>query len=290
MIDRTTLLHGLIALFVPLGWVMILYPLYLRGRRDWKKTLLFVVVLSFAAMVAKEILLDPEISPDDIAADLLGLFFGTAVVSVVVYLERKIFSKEKLPPGNPVPKVEQSEPKPEGRPAIKPEGTISLRDTMAAWVRVQERGAAFYEASARGLGDSSLKGAWGYLIRDKRSLVREVLDLLSRWPSRAPDVTFLDWMDDQIERYDLYALPSEQDLSADALLDRALVYERDAYHVFFGLRDYFRSESWKTGQMDQIIRAQERWLARLERLAAVQAEPADARSGPDNNEASGRKP
>jgi hypothetical protein len=289
MIDRTTLLHGLIALFVPLGWVMILYPLYLRGRRDWKKTLPFVVVLSFAAMVAKEILLDPEISSDDIAADLLGLFFGTAVVSIVMYLERKIFSKKTPPPDRPAPTVEQPPPEAVGRPAVKPEGTVSLRDTMGAWARVQERAAAFYEASARDLDDASLNSAWSYLIRDKRSLIREVRDLLSRWPARTPDVKFLDWMDGEIERYDLYAVSSAQGLSANALLDRALVYERDAYHVFFGLRDCFRSEPWKTGQMDQIIRAQERWLSRLERLAAAEADAEDTRPGPDDDEASGHE-
>ncbi len=281
MIDTTTLLHGLIALFVPLGWVIILYPLYRRDRREWKKTLVFVVVLSFSAMVAKEIVLDPQISPDDIAADLLGLFFGTAIVSAAIYLERKVSSRQAVVTAETLPKGELPTPGRKALPAVKPKGRVSLRDTLSAWARVQERAVAFYEASAPRAGDASLSEAWRDLARDKRSRVREVRDLLSRWPSRAPDVAFLDWMDEEAARYELYTAPPAQGLSRGELLDTALAHERDAYHLFFGLRDCFGSQSWKTGQMDQVIQAQERWLARIERLAAAAAGPPGSRSGAD---------
>jgi hypothetical protein len=285
MIDKTALLHGLVALFVPLGWSMILYPFYRADHREWKKTLVFVVVLSFSAMVAKEVVLDPEISPDDIAADLLGLFFGTAIVSVAMYLERKLFSRQGPPAVETAPNGEQPPPGPEGRPAVKPKGRVSLRDTMAAWARIQERAVVFYEASAVNVGDATLRNALSELARDKRSRAREVRDLLSCWPSRTPDVVFLDWMDEEVERFDLYAAPPAQGLSADALTDRALAHERDAYHLFFGLRDCFGSQSWKAGQMDQVIRAQEHWLARVERLAAGTAGPSDSRPERDDGKA-----
>ncbi len=278
MIDKTTLLHGIIALFVPLGWVLILYPLYRRDRRRWKETLAFVVILSFCGMVAKEILLDPEISPDDIAADLLGLFFGTAIVSAAIYLERKLFTKKGFPAEEAAPEAELPPREPNGRSAVKPKGRVSLRDTMAAWTRIQERAAVFYETSSLTIEDASMRAVWDQLAHDKRSRVREVHDLLSRWPARTPDVVFLDWIDQQIGHYDLYAPPA-QGLSRDALIDRALAHERDTYHLFFGLRDCFGSQSWKAGQMDQVIRAQERWLARVERLAAGAAGPSDSLPG-----------
>jgi CheY-like chemotaxis protein len=251
--DVTILYHGLFALFVPLGWALILYP-YWRGHRgQWYQTLVFVAVLSFSFMVAKEIFLDTEISSDDIAADLLGLFFGTGFVSLFLYLERAIGGWRKKADGNDTV-VPQNDADTHNHSTTGPSlQEISLRDIMGVLAKIHTRGSLLFEEAARSSTQESVKEICNRLASEKRIHAREVSSLLKRWSYKTPDVTVLDWMDERIGRYGIFSSPVPRDASDRELIAYAVEQERNIYTLFSSLHDHFRGYSWRTVQYENMI-------------------------------------
>jgi CheY-like chemotaxis protein len=251
--DVTIFYHGLLALLVPLGWALILYP-YWRGRRaQWYKTLIFVGVLSFSFMVGKEILIDTEISADDIAADLLGLFFGTGLASLFLYVEKSIALRNKgdekravIPPQDGI--VTQNHQAAGASPQV-----ISLRDIMGVLAKIHARGSLLFEEAAGNSTRTSVRELCNRLAAEKGMHAREVESLLTRWSRKAPDIKVLDWMDERVGRYGIYNSPVPADAGGREIVDYAIQQEGHIHTLFSSFHDNFRGYSWRTIQYENMI-------------------------------------
>jgi CheY-like chemotaxis protein/rubrerythrin len=272
--DITILYHGIFAFLIPFGWALILYPYWRRHRDEWYKTLIFVAVLSLALMVGKEIYLDQVISSDDIAADLLGVFFGTSLAFFLLALEGRITRPRTRAAGAA---VIAHEPETDDGPTDRSESStapreISLRDITGVLARLHERGAALYEAAAKGAADPGTRELLTALAAEKRGHAREVASLLAKWPDKAPDVRLLDWMDERIGRQGIFAEPIPPDTSGLRLIEYAAGQEQKIHDLFSSLHDRFQGYSWRTIQYENMIlelkgrprRLEERYRRRVE--------------------------
>ncbi|MBN2224558.1 MAG: response regulator [Deltaproteobacteria bacterium] len=298
--DVTIFYHGIFALLVPFGWALILYPYWRLHRQQWYKTLIFVAVLSFSFMVAKEIYLDKEISSDDIAADLLGLFFGTGLASLLLYLEGKIARSWTKRVDHTVTPCERDKDEPNRGESFASPREISLRDILGVLARIHERGGALYEHTAKNSPDRDTKELSTQLAGEKRGHARAVACLLTRWPQKVPDVNVLDWMDKGIGRYGIFASPIPPDTTDRELLDYAVGQERKIHELFSTLHDHFQGYSWRTIQYENTIlelkahgkRLQERYLKRVENdkgdSPAPAKSPVKRTAAPDGRSPEGR--
>jgi len=283
--DVSIIYHVLLALLVPLGWVLILYPYWRLHRAQWYKTLIFVAILSFSVMVAKEIYLDAEISSDDIAADLLGLFFGTGFVSLLLYLERAIALRHKKAGNSDTVPVEiKTSTRSQAAPGVSP-SDISLRDIMGILARIHERGSRLFEEAASNTTRGAGADLCNRLAAEKRMHARTITSLLDQWSHKTPDVNVLDWMDGRIDRYGIYASPLGLDASDREIIEYATEQERAIHALFSGLHDYFRGYSWRTVQYENIILELKGHINRFERL-----HPNGAKSETDEGPARGKEP
>ncbi len=250
--DITILYHGLFAFLIPFGWALILYPYWRRHRDEWYKTLIFVAVLSLALMVGKEIYLDRVISSDDIAADLLGIFFGTSLAFFLLYLEGRI-TRPRTDAGKPAAAPRETDEGSSARqkPAASPR-EVSLRDITGVLARLHERGAALYEAAAKGAANPATRDLLGALAAEKRGHAREIAALLAKWPDKTPDVRLLDWMDERIGRQGIFAAPIPPDASGLRLIEYAAGQEQKIYDLFSSLHDHFQGYSWRTIQYENM--------------------------------------
>ncbi len=251
--DITIFYHGLLALLVPLGWALVLFPYWRRHRSQWYKTLIFVGVLSFSFMVGKEILLDTEISADDITADLLGLFFGTGLASLFLYIEKSIALRHKgaekndaIPPQDGV--VTQNHQATGPSPQ-----EISLRDIMGVLAKIHARGSLLFEEAAGNSTRASCKELCNRLAAEKGMHAREVESLLTRWSRKVPDIKVLDWMDERVGRYGIYNSPISADAGDREIVDYAIQQEGHIYALFSSFHDNFRGYSWRTIQYENMI-------------------------------------
>ncbi len=264
--DVTVFYHGLFALLVPFGWALILYPYWRLRRQEWYKTLIFVAVLSFSFMVAKEIYLDREISPDDIAADLLGLFFGTGLTSLFLYLERAIArSRKKTVDHIAVPRENDGD-QPDTQSSRAWPREISLRDILSVLAKIHERGSLIYEETAKNSTDPNKKKLSIRLAKEKEGDTRAIRSLLSRWPDKIPDVKLLDRMDERIGRYAIFMSPIARDATDRELIDYAVEQEKKIYELFAGFHDHFQGYSWRTIQYENVILELKRHGKRFEGL------------------------
>jgi CheY-like chemotaxis protein len=264
--DVTIFYHVLFALLVPLGWALILIPYWRLHRGEWYKTLIFVAVLSLSLMVAKEIYLDKEISSDDIAADLLGLFFGTGLTSLLLYLERAIARSRGKTGDRAISPRENNKDEP-NRPT--PRGTpreVSLRDILGVLTRIHERGSLLYEETAKDCTDPAKKELSVRLAKEKKAYARAVMSLVTRWPNKIPDVNVLDWMDERIGRYEIFTSPVARNATDRQLLDYAIEQEDKIHKLFSSLHNHFQGYSWRTIQYENMILELKGHGKRLEEL------------------------
>jgi CheY-like chemotaxis protein len=251
--DVTVFYHGLFALLVPLGWALILYPYWRLHRDDRYKTLIFVAVLSFSLMVAKEIYLDTEISSDDIAADLLGLFFGTGLTSLLFYLERAIARLRKAKGGRVITPHENDKDEPNHPETSASPREVSLRDILGVLIKIHERGSLLYQETAKDCTDPAAQELSVQLAKEKKAHARAVMSLVTRWPNKIPDIAVLDWMDEQIGRYEIFTSPVARDATNRRLLDHAVEQEDKIHKLFSSLHNHFRGYSWRTIQYENMI-------------------------------------
>lgn len=251
--DATIFYHGLIALMVPLGWAVILYPYWRLHRQDWYKTLIFVAVLSLSFMVAKEIYLDREISSDDIAADLLGLFFGTGLGALLLYIERAVaLSRKKTDDQQAVPHEDDTAERDRRAPGTVP-AEISLRDIMGVLAKIHARGGLLFEEAAENSTDRQRAELCRLLAAEKQGHVREVASLLERWSNKPPDVNTLDWMDDRINKYEIYSRPVPGEATDREIIEYAVGQEKSIHTLFSGLHRHFEGYSWRSIQFENMI-------------------------------------
>lgn len=271
--DQTVFYHGLIAFFIPFGWAVILYPFYIRNRENWEKLLIAVVVLSFLVMVVKE-LFDPEISVNDIVADILGLFFGTSIVSSAFHLGSKLPSKQNKHLKQKILKEYN-----EIKQYVKKMGNvnqrqISLRNVVAIGIKIQEKGVTLYEVITKKTSDPKKRELFSMLAKEKREDAKKLNILLSRWSPKVPDPDFLEWMDKEIDHQEIFISNTLIDSSEQEILEYAIKQEDNISSLFSSFKKNFPKYSWKMTQLESLILAVKENRDKLDqRLAQLNESP-----------------
>lgn len=262
--DMTTLYHAIVSLFIPLGWATILYPFYLRKGEKWKKTLLFVIVLSFMTMVVKE-LIDAEFSVNDVVANILGLFFGTAIVSTLFHFKEKVSSKQnkhKSSSGDIEKKDNETEKHFQGD-KIEDQKLVSLRNLVALGAKIHEKGVSLYDGIFEGLSDPKVQELCVRLAQDKREEADKLRRLLFRWPHKVIDVEFFKEMEEEIKDREIYNMHILVDSTERDLLNYAIKQEEKISSLFSSFKGSFLKDPWKMKQLEIFIKSINDYKERL---------------------------
>lgn len=262
--DMTTLYHAIVSLLIPLGWAIILYPFYLRKSEEWKKTLLFVVVLSFMTMFVKEFI-DSEFSINDVVANLLGLFFGTAIVLALFRLKQNWSSRRETDVDSLDESVDGGIEFRGGIQGDEPDDRdrISLRDLVALGVNIQEKGVSLYDGAVKGLNNPKAQELCIRLAQEKREEEDKLRRLLFRWPHKVKDADFFRKMEIEIKDREIFAMHLLEDSIESDLLNYAIQQEGKISDLFSGFKRSFEKEPWKMRQLDIFIQSINDYIGQL---------------------------
>ena len=207
--------HVAVSFFMPIAWAIILYPICRRYHLTWVKTIFFVLMGSFVAMVIKEFF-DKKISVNDIAADVAGLFFGVAFLSAVFTWGGKQISKLAV-----------------GVFQVKEE--VSLWDFLTVIFRMEQRAAAFFEEASKRLSHQRSRELCSELADEERKQADLINAKLSEWTHKAFDESILDTLEEMIVSQGIYTKPilsgaSEKDILEYAIEMKSLI--QDLYSSF----------------------------------------------------------
>lgn len=237
-----TLAHGIVAFFTPIAWALILYP-YSRYRKNaWKRMITLSIIFSFLVMIVKEIF-DNNISGMDVMADILGLFFGVACISILFSLGNKMLSKA----------------------ALGLERHISLRDLLVAAVSIERRGVKFYEDAAKQVRNLKANELCLTLAKEEALHAKNIAALLNRWLTKAPDPDFLVWVEEEAMCYNIFRQPIAQTASEQEIILYAIAQEKNSYAFYASFRDYF-PDTWKRIHIDTLMQAEKDHEIRLAKL------------------------
>lgn len=260
MNGEQTFAHGLFAFFVPIAWAAIIYPICRKYKKNWIVLLVVSVVLSLLAMVVKEFF-DDHISINDIVADILGIFFGSAVVALTFLYESQPLESEKdlcERPSVPQKKAKREETyvfSPNHYPLANRK--VSLRILLSMGVKVELRGEAYYRRASRKVSNPEVKIIFAKLAAEQKEQARGIQNILEKWLPRPLDPNFANWFDLEIIRHDIFTTePTEEVTEREALeyAIRSAMKIRGLYRIFMNCFP----EEWKKLSLEELINEKDR--------------------------------
>lgn len=244
MFDNTSIAHGIISFIVPFAWAIILYPYCRLFHKDWEKMLFFVVGLSLVSMVAKEYF-DSGVSVNDIVADILGIFFGTALLALFFRLKDKNLSK------NVFVSVFQQE--------------FSLHGMLMIAQKIEERASVFYE-EAGGIADfTPLKDLFKEISMEKRERYHGITAIINKWLPKEPNKDFYLWVEKEFRKHYTFA---EHFCSADRSVDilkYAIKQEKNMKEFYRAFKQIF-PRKWGRSYVQWLVKGETQQGKSLSRM------------------------
>lgn len=221
--DYTYLFHFFFALLIPPAWLLILSPFGKLFSHSWPKLLFWVLLFSLLVICSKE-LFDLKISINEIVSDVLGLFLGTAIISLRFLRRRKILKRV-------------------GDREVLGK-TISLRSTMQLIESVERRSAYFYAEASRQIKDPKASRACKYSARDSLKYANRIAYTLSSWKKQNWENDFSKSLEKAFSADQIFSLNFSPSNSAKEVLQIALLHERAKLSLFSKFQGAFR-ELWQ---------------------------------------------
>lgn len=240
--DTSNIAHFCFSFAVPIGWVLILRPLSRNIFRNWSGLLLTVLMLSLAAICAKE-LLDEQASVNDIVADILGFFLGFALISDHFYRRGKTLNRAE-------------EREVQGH-------KVSLRSTLSLIEKIERRSCEFYRKAAKQLPSARASGLCFLLGQDAEKRAKQVAFSMTGWRNRGGGEELSAAVENAFSSQQLFALDFSPASSPKEVLQIALEHERKKFSIFSKLERAFHEE-WKQMHMGAILAKLAKAIRKLE--------------------------
>ncbi len=227
--------HVIVAFVIPLAWAVILYPFCRKYHLTWVKTMIFVIVASLVAMALKEIV-DDKVSVNDIAADIVGLFLGIAVLGAVFMWGGKWMSKVAVG-------------------VFRLKGEVSLRDILQVALRLEERAAIFFEEASRRLSDEAAKELCASMALKERAEAEQLSVMVSKWNLKASDGAAINTLEEQTIAHGLYTRPFLTQATKRDVLEYAIEMKKLTGDLYARFINYFPLE-WKKEILEDLTEKQ----------------------------------
>lgn len=243
MLGLGSFAHLIVAFFVPAAWAIILYPYCRAYHKSWLRLLILAIIFSFIAMVMKE-RFDATISVDDIVADMLGLFFGMALVAAIFSRGNMRFLKE----------------------GVVSDEKVSLRTLLSIAARIEEQSAVFYEKAALKMSDAGARELSLKISVEEKKHADRITAVLNGWLPALPDPDFIKQVHEAASRHGIYNGPFPHDISDQELLQYAIDHEIKMAGFYGSFKGIFPDE-WRKSYVQELVLAE--WEHERKLLAAL---------------------
>jgi len=256
--DVTTLNHGIISLFIPIAWVIILYPFYTKYRFHMTWVIILAAALSLVAMILKEFY-DVDASINDIIADILGIFFGTGLAVGVLHVGERYFGKGDQPESSG-----RIHPESADNEAANPPDHLNLNDALCVGVIMTELGCLFYSESIENIENVQIQRLFTRLLHEKNDVVKN----LKRYKKRMRDGTIhrstIDDIRTAVGEYP--QVENQGDFSA--FLKRVFTVEKNLSSQYVKMEhDLPYRTGWKATPLKNLILSQQQCVGLLSSLS-----------------------
>ena len=239
---------------MPLGWAVILYPLMRKFKKAWPFLLALAILLSFALLVAKEII-DP-LAPifDEIFVYFLGIFSGSVILSLLFNFRNKWLTV--MPKG-----AEFSGPTKDNLPyAISKEDPplrlnkkrLRLRHILKAGIFMEEQGEFFYNRLAEKVTDAKVKNLCHRLAQDEIRHKRLLEDTLLRWLPLPFNRGSLRLFEEELKSRGIFLNPPSADSAEEEMVKYAIGQEEKSADFYLSFERYF-PDAWKRMHIQMLV-------------------------------------
>lgn len=246
--DPSNIAHLVFSFFIPIGWMVILFPFAHLFAKNWSVLLFVVLLLSLFLIVEKESF-DASYSVNDIVADVLGFFMGT--VAVVHWFSRKAKSLSRI-------NVRE----------------ISIRAAMILLEKIERKSAAHYGKCARISKNEEASGLFARLSRDSMRRAQKMRFRSSGWGSSADSGAKATDLEASFQLNHIFEHEAPSLDSYKGAIQASIEVENKKQTVCRRLRQEFH-EDWKIKEIEIVLKAiRERvdWLEKVFSAAKGSAE------------------
>ena len=141
------------------------------------------------------------------------------------------------------------------RHIIQPKETVSLRALLAAGVKMEERGVAFFEDASSRLTDPRAKQLCATLSGEEREHAVNINRILARWHPRVPDPDFLTSAEEEIVRHGIHTHPISTEATQADILKYAIELEQHMQEFYISFEDSFPDE-WRASKLEKQVEAE----------------------------------
>ena len=260
--DVTTLSHGIISLFIPVAWVIILYPFYTKYRFEMTRIIILTAGLSLVAIILKE-LFDVDASINDIVADILGIFFGTGIAVGLLHVGERFFGIDGSSDS-----FSRIQPDSAERETIDHSGSLHLSDALSIGVILTELGCRFYSEANENIEDVRIQRLLKTLFDEKKDTVRYLQGYKKRMRSGSVDRSTIDDIRAVTGEYPPMGEDTREQTDFTQLLDDVLTIEESLSAQYIKMEhDLSDRTGWQATPFKNLILSQRRCVDLLKKFS-----------------------
>ena len=228
----------LVASIISLGWAAIFYPIIRKSQKSWHTLIILTSILSFSALLLKE-LLDKFNSPfGEIFTYVLGIFFGIALIYLLF-----IFKSKRL---EALPKEDLFFRN------YKIKTAISMRHLFQIAILIEEEGKQFYEKLAKKATEVKAKKFWQKLAKEEVDHKRLFQRALSRWLPLPSDKKTLDLFIQELKNNGLFSNPPIPGSKVEDIIKYAIQQEEKTADFYLSFENAF-PDAWKRMHIHKLV-------------------------------------
>lgn len=260
--DITTLNHGIISLFIPVAWVIILYPFYTKYRFDITWIIILAAGLSLVAIILKE-LFDADASINDIVADILGIFFGTGLAVGLLHVGERFFGIDGSSDS-----FSRIQPDSAETETMDRSGSLHLGDALSIGVIITELGCRFYSEANENIEDVRIQRLFKTLFEEKKDTVRYLQGYKKRMRSGTVDRSIIDDIRAVTGEYPVVENDTHEQNDFLSLINRVLTIEESLSAQYIKMEhDLPDRTGWKATPFKNLILSQRRCVDLLKKFS-----------------------
>lgn len=246
-----------IALFVSLGWAVILYPLMRRLKRSWPFLLVAVALLSLSLFILKEVM--DQLTPfgDELAAYLLGIFFALAILSVWFNSKNKLFYlaaavNSLIKPMQDTTTGSLLKDSQNKDSVVK---KIHLRQLLEAGILIEDKGREFYNRLAEKSVDQKVKDLCFSLAREEGEHRDFIEKILYKWLPLPLTAEALRLIEEEMKRWGIYLNPPGIDATEEDMAKYVIDQEVKMANFYLSFEKSF-PQAWKRMNIRLLVTAE----------------------------------
>ncbi len=234
------LVKGLVAFTIPIGWVIIFYPLIKKSKKPWHLLVITASMLSFLTLVLKEVMDKENPAFDSLVTYALGIFFGIAGISLLFNIKSKWL--EALPKSDILPRKHKIRRK------------IHMRYVFQVAILAEERGKEFYNSLAEKTPNADTKNLCLRLARAEDAHRQLFQNILYQWLPLSADKEVLNALMREFSAMGLFLNPPP-DIEELDMVKYAISQEKTMADLYLSFEKAFPA-AWKRMHIQTLVMAE----------------------------------